>query len=808
MHFFNVISQVSHLAGNFPKPQSVSLIFKKEALFLIFFLLMVFICHGQKPALVQGFVIDESTKLPISDVEVILENLRIGTISESNGKFELEIKTQGKYFLVFKHIAYKNKRLKITISDKLTNVNLKNIFLFPKIENLNEVIVRDKISEEIPYLKITLGKKEIEEKQASGVGDFLRSVPNVSGIRKGGSGIDPVVRGFKFSQLNVLANDGLKIEGGCPNRMDPTSSHINIYDINKIEIIKGPFALRYGPSFGGVINMKTLQPQPFKKFSLKLNAMKGFESNYDGTSERIAIKGGNKKFYFIVSGNKKEYRNYTDGNGEKVKSEFEKYDYSIGVGAKITKKQEIKLYLNNSFGRNVLFPALPMDERSDDTRLLSANYNILELSENIKNIKLKIYNSDVKHIMDNKNRPFSDTVVAISSIHAIKSGYRAEVEMEIGKIKLFAGSDFENTLKDGDRKKYLIKQPGLPVKTEKLWNDAEINNLGFFSELSTTHNDFEYVAAFRLDYNKAGSNDLILKTMNGKVIYSNPDVDSDFINFSLSGGLRKYFSEKFSVMLSAGRGVRSPDMVERFIILLPVGYDNFDYLGNPKLKPEKNNELDLSLRFENHNFGIFELNGFYSYVEDFISSKMIPPSEIKPQTKDVAGVKQFCNLDNVSLFGFEFAYKNHLSSRLELDLKAAITRGINPETVKYIIENKQVVAEEKIKNDPLPEIPPFEASLDFSYKFFNSTFIPNVNFRFVAAQNNISEAFYESKTPGFALMNLRFLYKYNTNFSISGGVKNVFNTAYYEHLNRRIIGSDKKIFEPGRVFFINLFFEI
>jgi len=296
--------------------------------------------------------------------------------------------------------------------------------------------------------------------------------------------------------------------------------------------------------------------------------------------------------------------------------------------------------------------------------------------------------------------------------------------------------------------------------------------------------------------------------MSGKVIYFDPNVDSDFINFSLSGGVKKHFSEKFSLMLSAGRGVRSPDMVERFIILLPVGYDNFDYLGNPKLKPEKNYEIDISLRFGNQNLGIFELNTFYSYVEDFISSTLIPPSVIKPQTKDVAGVKRFYNLDYVNLFGFEFAYKNHLSNRLELDLRAAVTQGINPETTKCVIENKQVVANEKIKNDPLPEIPPFEASVDFSYKFFNSTLIPNFNFRFVAAQNNVSEAFYESKTPGFALMNFGFLYKYNMNFTVSGGVKNVFNKAYYEHLNRRIIGSDKKLFEPGRVFYINLIFEI
>ena len=38
----------------------------------------------------------------------------------------------------------------------------------------------------------------------------------------------------------------------------------------------------------------------------------------------------------------------------------------------------------------------------------------------------------------------------------------------------------------------------------------------------------------------------------------------------------------------------------------------------------------------------------------------------------------------------------------------------------------------------------------------------------------------------------------------SVGIKNIANTAYYEHLNRRIIGYEEKLYEPGRSFYINL----
>ena len=91
------------------------------------------------------------------------------------------------------------------------------------------------------------------------LGDFLRQQPNVSGIRKGGVAIDPVVRGFKYSQVSVLLNNGVKIEGGCPNRMDPVVSHVENEEISKIEVIKGPYVLKYGPVMGALINIQTTQ---------------------------------------------------------------------------------------------------------------------------------------------------------------------------------------------------------------------------------------------------------------------------------------------------------------------------------------------------------------------------------------------------------------------------------------------------------------------------------------------------------------------------------------------------------------------
>ncbi len=249
-------------------------------------------------------------------------------------------------------------------------------------------------------------------------------------------------------------------------------------------------------------------------------------------------------------------------------------------------------------------------------------------------------------------------------------------------------------------------------------------------------------------------------------------------------------------------------MNERFIMFLPIGYDNYDYLGNPKLKPEANNEIDLSAKLDFPEAGMIEGGFFFSYVTDYITGQLLPESIAKPQTKGVYGVKQFYNEDHVYLRGFELTYQSPASKKWGVRARAACTRGINPETTRYIIENGEVTGSETIKNDPLPEIPPLEGAVAVYYKFFNGRFVPNLNVRMVAAQNNVSTAYMEDASPGFVLLNFNFSYNFNNYLKVSGGVSNIFDKAYYEHLNRRIIGGGGNLNEPGRVFYLNLYFNI
>jgi iron complex outermembrane receptor protein len=589
--------------------------------------------------------------------------------------------------------------------------------------------------------------------------------------------------------------------------MDPAVAHVDVDDISNIELVKGPYALQYGPGFGGVVNMKTFKPLPRKEFGINVNGMMGYESNWNGFKNRLSVDGGNDKVFFSLSGNMKKYGDYADGNGEEIQSSFERYNYTAQLGVSPFRNNYLIIAYDQSYGKNVMFPALPMDERSDNTRLVSLDYKAVQVSETINEFNAKIYFSDVSHLMDNKQRPFSDTVVAVSDIQARTYGFKFNADFSFGENNFVGGTDYEHILKDGDRTKTRILEPTMPVMTEKLWNDADIQNMGLYLLYNRPLGDFQLDAALRLDLNKARSGELKLVKM-GNEVYYNSDVDSDYTNFSFSFGGRYVFSDKFMLRLALGRGVRSPDMNERYIILLPIGYDNYDYLGNPALKPESNHQADLSVKLDLPSAGIIEAGIFFSYITDFITAELVPESIARPQTKGVYGVKRFTNEDHVYLRGFEVSYRSPLENKWGLNASLACTRGVNPEATAYIIEDGQVVGTETVKNDPLPEIPPLEGNIDIYYRFFKGKFIPALNIRMVAKQGFISEAYMESETPGFTLLNFRLSYAINNSLRLTGGVANMLDKAYYEHLNRRIIGGGGNLYEPGRLFYINVYFNI
>ena len=763
---------------------------------------------------VRGVIKDSKTGALISHAEVLISPSDKGMVTSDKGEFIFTGITPGKYILQVKHVGYVLFTKDINI--EAAKIIELDIALDIDIKELLAVEIRDDKIENHAYSKVVVKEAAIEQRPVRDIGDYLREIPNLYAVRKGGANLDPVIRGFKFNQLNIQVDNGLRMEGGCPNRMDPTTSHVEAGDIEAIEVLKGPFALRYGPVMGGVVNLLTSSPRPFDKFQVHVKANLGYESNWNGQREHITVYGGGKKVFFSFSGNNSNYGSYTDGDGNLINSSFRKFGYNGKIGLALAENHIVTFSYSEFYARNVEFPSLPMDERADNTKLYSVDYSAKNVSKFIETIHVKGYLSDVDHTMDNKSRGFSDTVVAVSHILARRYGYRAEFGLNTSdNSHLFVGTDMYAIDKDGDRVKTMIGQfpmmGKVPVKTEDLWNNAHISNYGLFSEYRYNKNLWEAVAAARLDYNSAYSDSIsLINGMKQDIIGIPADsTQSGFFNFSFNIGITRKLNDNMSLGMSFGRGVRSASMIERFIITLPTGYDNFEYLGNPNLLPEANNEFDLVYKYNNYKLGGIELTGFYSIVQNYIGGTYLPPSVQKPLTQGVIGVKKFDNLGTANLYGFELSYATPDRYKWRVSYTAAVTKGTIKEVeVLDMDANGNVIGSSMVSGDPLGEIPPLNMNLGLSYRILDNMLIPSLNFRYSAAQNNVSTAMQELTTPSFSVLDLSLKYKHSDYLSIVGGINNVFDKAYYEHLNRRVLGTDTRIYEPGRVLFVNLIFNI
>lgn len=129
------------------KKPFVELLCLKILLLLLFFLLLSSTISAQKNGIIKGIVIDTLSQKTVEQVTVTLflqndSTLVSFSMTEQDGKFEMDQLANGKYRLLFTHLSFQNKVVFFEISDKTQKIDLGNIFLSEKINQLKEVQVK------------------------------------------------------------------------------------------------------------------------------------------------------------------------------------------------------------------------------------------------------------------------------------------------------------------------------------------------------------------------------------------------------------------------------------------------------------------------------------------------------------------------------------------------------------------------------------------------------------------------------------------------------------------------------------------
>lgn len=192
-------------------------------------------------------------KTPVPGAHVTLLPDSVFTITDLNGYFSINRAVSGKKTLVVSFIGYTPGTTTLTPGSK---TNKLKIFLKPATENLPEVEVHAEHGKQETTLKSEHFDKEYLENNLDGnFATSLQKIPGIDAINVGLGIAKPVIRGLYGNRIIVNQN-GIKQEGhqwGTDHGLE-----IDPFDVEDVEIIKGPASLQYGSDgLGGVINIKT-----------------------------------------------------------------------------------------------------------------------------------------------------------------------------------------------------------------------------------------------------------------------------------------------------------------------------------------------------------------------------------------------------------------------------------------------------------------------------------------------------------------------------------------------------------------------
>ncbi|MCL7761893.1 TonB-dependent receptor [Polaribacter sp. Z014] len=660
-----------------------------------------------------------------------------------------------------------------------------------KAVQLDEVIITGKTKKD-PVFSSIANKYAEKIVQPKNVADLFNNINGFSVIKRGNYAIDPSFRGAQYEQLNIQYDGGTKAMHACPNRMDPVTTHIIPEEISRIEIIKGPYTVRYGATFGGIINLVTQKPN-YEDYGFHGKVSGGFESNGNSMVNLAELQYINEKFDIVANGGYRDFGNYKDGFGTEIPSSFKSSDYGIKVGYNFTENQRLKVDWRQSFGRDVLHAALPMDTEYDNSSILSVDYKIDHIAKVIKAITVKGYHSYVDHLMTNTNRPSFMMTEAASSVEATTAGGKIEINWLPSKaLDMYSGIDLMNIARDGGRTRIVKMMNGSMLATpktfyDKTWQDSYITDLGFFTEAK---------------YSVAENTILTVGIRYDNVTSDIKDPAADFAamynlkkrtehTFSGTVSIKKMISDTYTLEAAYGRGTRTANMIERYINHFTVGQDPYEYVGNPDLKAEVNNQFEIGIKgFEVLKNGFnsfqFETSVYYSYFENYIVGIVDPSISRKfNPTTDPTSVKVFQNLDEAYKTGFE-----------------AMARVDFLDTYNFKTEFSYVYTKNNDLDESLPLTPPFTTK--FTFGFQKEYIWANAQYNLVSKQDNISESYGETSTAGYQTLDLRFGGVPIKNITLGVAVLNVFDKGYNSHLNFSFTNQADfgrtPVTEPGRNF--------
>lgn len=624
---------------------------------------------------------------------------------------------------------------------------------------LDEVVVTSTPTKKPNIAKIN-PKAPIQPLPAPDGASLLKTVPNMTVIRKGGIDGDPLFRGLGGSRLAITADDH-HLFGGCGGRMDPPTAYIYPENYDEVIITKGPQSVTQGPGLvAGSVQFVRQTPR-FDQATLKFDG-----SLTAGSAERFdayaGLTAGWKYGYVRLNWVDNRAENYSDGNGKEIHSAYKRNSQNLQVGITPDEKTTIEASYDRSRG-HAAYADRAMDGIQFDRDAWNISVARRDLTPWLSELKAQYGHSYVDHVMDNYSlRPNAGMKMENNPDRTTDTA-RLQADLGFEKVQAKVGLDWmddQHTLRNGNSMKSYTLNPRQ--------NDQQFRNLGVYAEGTWLMDEKNrLVAGYRHDRTQAQYQE---KYANYAAVQGTPWEDqtyrlhSGFVRFERRDGAWTSYA-------GVGVGERAPDFWER--------------MRSFKLNKETNKQLDAGVLYKADNLSA-GLSVFGSRIDDFI---ILVDNNTMPMARNVDATR----------YGAEAEVTWNFAPSWKIGQTLAYTYGKN-----------------RTDGIALAQTPPLESKTTLGYD--NGKFSAALLFRAVAGQSriapgqgNIVGQDLTTSSSGFGVVSLNASWKMNKNMTVSAGVDNLFDKAYSEHINKSMSYdvasaglSGYRINEPGRQFWLKL----
>ena len=540
---------------------------------------------------ISGLVKDVETDKIIENVNIILKNSNLGTVTNKDGNFEIRNLSIGNHQISFSMIGYKTFSKNIYLNEnnqEFLIVSLEKDPIQWKAVNVMGLIP-SKHSPEITEI--------VETKKATNTNQITLSslLSNLHGIEVQsahdyGRNVNISIRGssdFKPGGYNnrvLLLLDGFPVS--IPNSGSSDWNAIPFETIKHIEVVRGPASSIYGHnSMGGVINIVTRSGGNSKKWYPDLRF-----GSFDSQAFSLSHSGNINKTNYIGS------LGHSSSNGHRFNSDHKQTRFSFKLNRFLPKDQQVQFSFINSQSLN----GQPGFVYPDNPELIS-----YRKSQRLSN-----------YIQFYYKRLLGKYLVSLSlATNHFNTDYNDRDDAPEEKIQGQTYYRDQSYILRNQLQMFLDQNVNLTVGTEVSIDQSKSNVLRniYVQPEQLTIAGF---AQFRKPITTKLIYDIGLRYDNRQVKGGEGYIAKNFQAFSPKLSLVYEYNPRSTAYIALNKGFRAPSISELFL-----EYESsygLLLLGNPTLKAESLTNIEAGIKYQREkNFSLFS-NVFLNRYTDMI----------------------------------------------------------------------------------------------------------------------------------------------------------------------------------------------